>query len=77
MHANNNELIGDRENLVDVIDKLGEKLEIPKEDIDKLHLGRKFLNMIKHYDKQFPSWEIANIAFEEAFYTLHKYQILI
>ena len=77
MHANNHDLLGDKENLVDVIDKLGKKMELSQTEIDTLQLGRKFLNMIKHYNNQFPSWEEGNKAFEKAFNILTKYRILI
>jgi len=68
MHANNRHLIAPREKLVDVINKLCTDQNICQEDVKKLHQGRHFLNMIKHFNNQFSSWEIGidnlNIAYE-------------
>jgi len=55
MHANNQNLIKPREKLVDVIDKLSEFKKLTKEETEVLHLGRRFINMIKHFKNQFPS----------------------
>lgn len=71
MHSNNNTLLNDREQLVHVIDKLCNFKNLSVNDTAKLHLGRQFLNMIKHPKSQFPSWNEGLKAFEFA------YQVLI
>lgn len=55
MHANN-KLIKERQDLIDVIKILGQHNNLPQVEIDKLHQGRIFINMIKHFKNQFPSW---------------------
>ncbi len=68
MHANNNNLIEPRENLVEVINKLSEFKNLTKKETNKLHQGRRFINMIKHYNNQFASWnegiDAMKIAYE-------------
>jgi hypothetical protein len=68
MHANNNNLIESRENLIDVINKLSDFKKLNEYETKKLHQGRKFINMIKHFKNQFPSWnegmEAMTIAYE-------------
>lgn len=56
MHANNHKLIEPRERFVDTINKLGKFKSLTIEEIDKLHKGRQFINMIKHLNNQFPTW---------------------
>lgn len=77
MHANNRKLLGEKEDFIHVINKLGESMSLPQDEIDKLQQGRMFLNMIKHFKNQFPSWEEGNAAFEEAFAVINKHRILI
>ncbi|MCK0160503.1 hypothetical protein [Allomuricauda sp. F6463D] len=68
MHANNNNLIEPRENLVEVINKLSEFKGLTENETNKLHQGRRFINMIKHFKNQFPSWnegiDAITIAYE-------------
>jgi hypothetical protein len=68
MHANNNNLIESRENLVEVINKLSEFKNLTENETNKLHQGRRFINMIKHFKNQFPSWnegiDAMTIAYE-------------
>lgn len=68
MHANNNNLIKPRENLIEVINKLAEFKNLTENETKKLHQGRRFINMIKHFKNQFPSWnegmEAITIAYE-------------
>ena len=68
MHANNNNLIEPRENLVEVINKLSEFKNLTENETNKLHQGRRFINMIKHFKNQFPSWnegiDAMTIAYE-------------
>ncbi len=56
MQANNNNLIESRENLVEVINKLSEFKKLTENESNKLHQGRRFINMIKHLKNQFSSW---------------------
>jgi hypothetical protein len=75
MHANNEKLLHEREDLIHVIDKLSAFKNLEQMDMEKLHLGRKFLNMIKHNKNQFPSWTAGINAFETAFEVLIKNQM--
>lgn len=49
MHANNHHLVSPREKLVNVIDKLSEFKNLSEIETNKLHQGRRFINMIKHH----------------------------
>ena len=68
MHASNKNLIKSRENLIDVINKLSEFKNLTENETNKLHQGRRFINMIKHFKNQFSSWnegiEAMSIAYE-------------
>jgi hypothetical protein len=68
MHANNNNLIESRENLVEVINKLSEFKNLTENETNKLHQGRRFINMIKHFKNQYSSWnegiDAMTIAYE-------------
>jgi hypothetical protein len=77
MHANNDGLLGERENLIDVINKLCSHKNIPQTDIDDLQKGRVFINMIKHFKNQFPTWSDGISAFKKAFEILEKHQFTI
>jgi hypothetical protein len=77
MHANNHRLLKDRENLIDVIDKLCSHRNISKQNTLSLHQGRKFLNMIKHFHNQFPTWKEGQEAFDSANQTLSKLQLTV
>lgn len=77
MHSNNNKLLNEREKLIDVINKLCKFKNIPQTDIEKLHKGRIFLNMIKHNKNQFPNWKNGILAFEDSYKTLIKYQLTV
>lgn len=70
MHSNNNTLLNEREQLINVIDKLSRFKSLSISDTEKLHLGRQFLNMIKHPKNQFPSWSEGLKAFEIAYQVL-------
>ena len=67
MHANNNKLLDEKEDLVNVIKKLCKFKDFSEIEISNLHKGRIFLNMIKHNKNQFPSWSSGIIAFEDAY----------
>nr|WP_152556382.1 hypothetical protein [Nonlabens ulvanivorans] len=53
MHANNHNLIEPRENLNEVINKLTKFKNINRDETNKLHQGRRFINMVKHFNNQF------------------------
>lgn len=75
MHASNYKLITVEDKLEAVIDKLGTFKNIPSGEIEKIHLGRKFLNMIKHKKKYFASWSEGIVAFNAANEILYQYDI--
>jgi hypothetical protein len=77
MHANNNLLIDEREDLEVVIDKVGKFKSLSQSEIDSLHLGRRFLNMIKHNSSQFPSWGDGITAFQSAFQILEMHRLMV
>ncbi len=77
MHANNNALLNDREDLINVITKLSSFKSLNQADTDKLQLGRKFLNMIKHNKGQFSSWTEGITAFESAYQVLIDHQLTV
>lgn len=82
MHANNHKLLGEREQLVNVITKLCAFSNIPQDDIDKLQGGRKFVNEIKHnadsgYKRKFATWSDGISTFEEAYKVLEKHKFII
>lgn len=77
MHANNNNLINENEKLITVINQLCSFKNIPQLDIDKIQLGRKFLNMVKHNNNQFSSWSEGESAFYESCNILEKYGLTV
>ena len=77
MHANNDMLLNEREDLINVINKLSTFKNLGQLDTETLQLGRKFLNMIKHNKNQFPSWIDGIKAFEHAYEILIKHQLTI
>jgi hypothetical protein len=77
MHANNDGLLSERENLIDVINKLCSNRNISQTDIDDLQDGRVFINMIKHFKNQFPSWLDGISAFKKAYEIIEKHEFTI
>ncbi len=77
MHANNNNLIIERELLINVIKKVSEFKKMSEIETQKLDNGRHFLNMIKHNKNQFPDWQSGVFAFEEAYEIIEKYKLTI
>ena len=77
MHANNKKLISKRENLVNVIDTIGKHHKLTAAEIEALQLGRCFLNMVKHYKRQFETWQDGINAFNMALKILNKYNLTI
>jgi hypothetical protein len=77
MHAKNYNLVTKGEDLITIIPKLGKHNNIPDSDIILIDKGRVFLNMIKHFKNQFPTWEEGIRNFRIANQTLIKYEITI
>ena len=50
---------------------------VSKNEIETLHKGRDFLNMIKHRNKKFDSWEEGTNAFFEAKRIIDKYKLRV
>lgn len=73
IHANNFKLLNQREDLVNVIEKLGDFKKMSYADIEKIQGGRHFLNMIKHNKNQFPSWTAGFDSLVLAYEVLNKY----
>jgi len=77
MHASNNQLTGKKEDLNDVIKKIGKLKDISSTDTKRLQKGREFLNMVKHKRMKFPSWSDGIDAFLDAFAVQNKYELTI
>ena len=77
MHANNHELIIERELLINVIKKISLFKKMSEIETQKLDKGRRFLNMIKHNKNQFSVWETGILAFEEAYKIIENYKLTI
>ncbi len=79
MHANNHNLLNQntRIDLVEVINKLGIHKSMHPNEIESIQKARRFINMIKHYKKQFPSWTEGTHTFLAGFSILEKYKILV
>jgi len=77
MHANNNQLIKNDDNLIDIISKISEFKGLNEEETKQLQLGRKFLNMIKHPKNQFKTWDEGIKEFDKAFKILEGYHIKV
>lgn len=77
MHANNFGLLNEREDLIHVIDKLCSYKNIQQTDIDDLHNGRVFINMIKHFKNQYSSWSVGISAFNKAYEIIEKQELTI
>ena len=77
IHANNNKLTTVEDTLFTIISKLGVHKNITSIDVNKIDLGRKFLNMVKHNKKQFSSWSEGITAFKIAFETLELHKLSV
>jgi len=77
MHANNHNLIKPREKLVNTINILSEFKNLTTDETSKLHQGRRFVNMIKHFNNQFPSWEEGIEAMKIAYKVLKERKLTI
>lgn len=77
MHAKNKNLISEREDLKTIIPKLCKDNNISDSEIIQIDKGRIFLNMIKHYKNQFPTWEDGVENFKLANQILINYEITV
>jgi hypothetical protein len=78
VHANNNNLIVNKETIENVIDKLSKFKNLSSDEIEKLHNGRLFTNYIKHKkSKKFSSYQDGINHFNEAYDVLLKHQLTI
>lgn len=77
MHANNYGLLGEREALVIVINKLCAHKNVSQSDNEELHKGRMFVNMIKHFNNQFPSWSDGISTFNKAYEVLENHRFTV
>lgn len=78
VHANNNNLIGNKETIENVIDKLSKFKNLSIDEIEKLHNGRLFTNYVKHKkSKKFSSYQDGINHFNEAYDVLPNHQLTI
>jgi hypothetical protein len=78
VHANNNNLIGNKETIENVINKLSAFKNLSTDEIGNLHNGRLFTNYIKHKkSKKFSSYQDGINKFNEAYDILIKHQLTI
>lgn len=77
MHASNKKLISPEDTLEAVINKLGNNMGFRLDQLNKLHLGRKFLKMIKHKKQSFTTWGDGFSALEGAILILQKYSLTV
>ena len=78
VHANNNNLIGNKETIENVIDKLSKFKNLSSDEIEKLHNGRLFTNYVKHKkSKKFSSYQDGINHFNEAYDVLLNHQLTI
>lgn len=80
MHADLVKIIEDRSDLDKIIDSFFNHLQASEEEIKTMHLGRSFLNDIKHtnkknYKRKFNSWEDGYDCFREALKIVEKYDL--
>ncbi|HTB52445.1 MAG TPA: hypothetical protein VK718_06710 [Ferruginibacter sp.] len=77
MHAQNNNLLNEKEELINVIIKICDFKKLPQEEIEVLQKGRQFLNMVKHNKGQFNSWKEGLVAFHKAYEISNKYKMTV
>ncbi len=78
VHANNNNLIGNKETIENVINKLSKFKNLSTGEIEKLHNGRLFTNYVKHKkSKKFSSYQDGINLFNEAYNVLINHQLTI
>jgi len=79
MHANNENLLSktNRTELEKVIDILCDLKNITDLEKEKIHQARRFVNMVKHFKNQFPSWTEGIKHFLDGYEVLERHNILI
>lgn len=78
VHANNNNLIGNKETIENVINKLSKFKNLSIDEIEKLHNGRLFTNYVKHKkSKKFSSYQDGISHFNDAYDILLNHQLTI
>jgi hypothetical protein len=78
VHANNNNLIGNKETIENVINKLSTFKNLSTDEIEKLHNGRLFANYIKHKkSKKFSSYQDGINHFNDAYDILVNHQFKV
>jgi len=78
VHANNNKLIGYKEEIQKVIDKLSKFKNLKIDETNKLHNGRLFTNYVKHKkSKKFSSYQDGINHFNDAFNVLIDNELTI
>jgi hypothetical protein len=79
MHANNNKLLSKekRMDLDEVINLLCNFKSLSGSEKEGVYQARRFVNMIKHFKHQFPSWSEGINHFLAGYSVLEKYKILI
>jgi len=77
MHSNNHHLTDKSSELKKVIDAVGSHFKLSDSEIKNLQAGRRFLNMVKHFKKQFKSWDDGIIALQLALQVLSDHKLTI
>ena len=75
MCASNNKLADPTVILSEVIDRVCTFKNFTSDELSAIHLGRKFLNMIKHKKNQFPTWSEGANALKTAYDILKGHQL--
>ncbi|WP_159020987.1 hypothetical protein [Algibacter sp. L3A6] len=75
MFYNNTFEYNGRINLIDIIEKYMNHKGISKPEIEKIQIGRTFLNMVKGHKANFENYNQGLIAFNESLKILGKYKI--
>lgn len=77
-HAKNNNLIGNKETIENIINKLSKFKNLSNSEIEKLHNGRLFTNYVKHKkSKKFSSYQDGINHFNDAYDVLLSNQLTI
>jgi hypothetical protein len=76
MHANNHGIIDKGDTIINIINKLQQIFPLNNNEIKVLIEGNKFLNKVKHPEKNNnDNWKVNIVSFEEAYKILEKYKI--
>lgn len=74
-HASNRKLIVENDTLITIIEKLSKSINLSNLEIVQLHLGRKFLNTVKHNENPNYDWSANTIEFHKAYDILSNNKI--